>query len=356
LKTYDAAPVGGSIPGTAKQLSVSTVTQNITAFASNTITFLLSAIVTGTPGVTCTSGCSGNLTYFSLPSDGLTHNFGFAVSATDGDGNVITGSVPFSSPISVTLTETGGSGHSQLILNGTAVGTTASITKANDTLALRYDGAGSAGYTTTTNIGGHTTVISPMYLAPASSTITKLSDSRTIAITEASAPGSIAYSATAPSCTETTGLATAGSGASATFSFNANSAAGTVKSCTITITDVDGTSMSYPISLNVSGPINCSGSTCTPTFPSGGSGNCSSGINFTAAGQTATFTVTDPNYSGSYALGNTTPATATASNGGGATVTITAVASGTTTVTVSDTNGNSYPCAVGVTTTSGTVQ
>lgn len=362
LKTYDQAPSGGVIPGTAKQLSSSTISaQAISVNQANSITFMLSAIVTGAPGVTCSPTACGTLTYYSLPADGGAHTFAFAVSATDPDGNVITGSVPFTSPISVTLAETGGSGHSYLVFNGTNVGAAASIAKANDTLSLHYDGAGATGYTTTTNIGGSSVVLSPMYVggsgpAPALS-ITKLSQTVTSAITEQVAPAGIAYSsAISGSCTQITGDSATGSGASATLTVNTSTAAGTSKSCTVNVSDVDGTLVPVTVNFSVSGPISAG----APVFGGGGgSGTCAS-LAFTAGSQTATMTMSDPLYTGAALTAtstNTAVATVSESGSGASqTAVVTAVGAGSATINLSDTTGNTLACSVGVTTTSGSVQ
>lgn len=355
LKTYDEAPVSGSIPAGANQLAQASTTATIQLNTTNTINFALSGIVVGSPGVSCTSSC-GALSYMSLPANGTTQTFAFAVSATDADGNVITGSNPYSSPITVTLTETGGSGNSALIYNGTNVGATATLVKPTDTLALQYNGGGASGYSTTTNIGGTGVVISPMYVTPASVSEGKVTDSHTGSITEASAPNSIAYSASATSCSEITASSASGSGSSGAFSFSTSAAGGTNANCTVAVSDILGTTVSVPVAFAIPGPIGGGGGSGggTVTFPSGGSGSCSAGIAFTATGQTALFTITDPGYSGSFTQVNTTPATATASISG-ANVTITAVAAGTTSITFSDSAGNTIPCSIGVTTTSGTV-
>lgn len=349
LKTYDAAPVAGAIPGGAKQLAQSSLTQTIVALASNTINFSLSGIVVGPPGIACASVC-GSISYMSLPADGSTHNFGLAISATDADGNIIGGSVPYASPIAVSLAETGGSGHSQLVINGVASGSSGTLTKGSDTLAVRYDGGGSSGYTTVTTVGSSTLTISPMFVGPALASVNKLSDVRTANITEANAPGGIAYSSSAAGCAQVSSTNATGSGAAATLHVNTSASAGYVGSCNITVSDVLGSSLTIALPFSVAGPITIP----TPTLPTGVSGTCATQIAMTAAGQAFSITMSDPNYAGAFSLTNTTPATATASLSG-ATATITSVAAGTTTVTISDTAGNSFACNIGVTTSSGTV-
>lgn len=361
LALYDQAPSGGSIPGTAKALGISQITQAISANSSNTLNFSVSGYVTGAPGVTCSPTACGALSYYSLPADGSSHTFTFGLTWYDPDGNAMTGSVPFTSSQTATLTEIGGAGHSYLTLNGTNVGTSATITKATDTLALVYDGKGSSGYSTSTNIAGTSVTLSPLYLGasgPAPSlSITKLSQTVTDGITEKSAPAGIAYSsAISGACSEITADTASGSGASATESITTSTAPGTSTSCTVNVKDTDQTTTPVTINFSVSGPITAG----TPTFGGGGgSGTCSS-LAFTGASQTATMTMSDPLYTGgalTVSSSNTSVATVS-ETGSGATQssTITAVAAGTATISYSDTTGNTLSCSVGVTTSGGTVQ
>ncbi len=92
----------------------------------------------------------------------------------------------------------------------------------------------------------------------------------------------------------------------------------------------------------------------TPTFPIGGSGNCTSGIAFNGLGQTAVSNLTESGYSGTFAAASSDSSVATASITN-ATLTITAINSGAATITVSDSTNNESTCSVNVTVTGGTV-
>lgn len=92
-----------------------------------------------------------------------------------------------------------------------------------------------------------------------------------------------------------------------------------------------------------------------PTFINGGSGDCVSGLQFTATGQGATIPVVQPGYSGAYTIANSSLSTASATIASG-TVTILAQANGASYVTVKDSVGNIVACNVGVTLSSGTIQ
>jgi streptogramin lyase len=111
--------------------------------------------------------------FASLPADGASHTFTFPLRPQDfGDASAPPGSTQtYAHPITLTLAETGSSGHSTLLLNGVVAGTTATVTNSSQTVALRYDGRGSVSYTTlttTTSPGFPAYVfrVSPLYIAP----------------------------------------------------------------------------------------------------------------------------------------------------------------------------------------------
>lgn len=91
-----------------------------------------------------------------------------------------------------------------------------------------------------------------------------------------------------------------------------------------------------------------------PTFAGGGTGDCTLGITFTSANQTATIAVSEAGYSGAWAVSNATPTAASVSIAG-TTLTVTSLTAGQTYFTVSDSYSNSSGCNVGVTTTGGTI-
>lgn len=350
LSMYDAAPVSGVIPSTAKELSTEKLTTTINANGLNIINFKLQGIVVGAPTLTCSPTPCGTLSYWSLPADGAQHIFPIAVTATDADGNPITGSNPYTSPIAVSLTESGGAGLTVLTVNGVSEGTSATLNSPADTLALQYDGGGAPGYSTVTNVAGTSLTMSPMFVVPdAAISEGKLTDAHTAAVTEASAPVSEAYT-TATTCgLQVTANAT-GSGASATLSMNSSVPGGTHTSCAVTVKDsLASAAITIPFTFTVPGPITAG----TPTFASGGSGTCGTGLAFTGTGQTAVMALSDPGYSGTISSRSGATATATVSvTGTSATVTAGSTA-GNTTVTFSDTAGNTLTCNVGVTITSG---
>lgn len=261
LTEYDAVPVNGSIPNGAHALATSTLNQTIVANTANTLTFYADGIIAGV-------ATSGGTTFGSLPADGSAHSYGVVLVNTDADGNVIstTSNTPYNNPITVTLSETGGSGHAYLVLNGANVGSSATIAQASDTLSLHYDGGGSSGYTTSTSFAssgasGTTLRVSPLYVT-GSLAATDASQTNTASITEASAPSNVAYT-TSWACSGFSKSLT-GSGASGSFAVTSPAAtAGSTLmssySCSnATISDNYGSSVSVPVSASIPVVSTCS--------------------------------------------------------------------------------------------------
>lgn len=340
LKTYDTAPVDGSIPPGAKQLALSLVTQQVAAGQGTSIPFVLSGLV----GSVTPLGANGvPLAYTSLAADGTTHTLGIGVAAADASGSIITGSAPYASPIPVVLTETGGSGHAALIVNGVNRGSSASLSSPLDTLALQYDGGGTPGYGTAVALDGSMLAVSPLYLSPASASLTSLSGSASTTLSEADSAG-VAYSAAAStsSCAGVrfSNATIAGPASGATLSLSIAAPGGTNETCTVEVTDNYGTSQTFLLRLATAGPLSA--------------GSCASGVQFTGIAQSATFTLSDPGGSALAAVSSQPSIVSVALNGGA--VTMTAQSSGTATVTLTDAEGNGLVCPVSVTIANGTVQ
>jgi len=91
----------------------------------------------------------------------------------------------------------------------------------------------------------------------------------------------------------------------------------------------------------------------TPTFPSGGSGNCTTGLLFTGSGQTAVMSVSEAGYTGAFSVGKNEAPTVASVAVSGSTVTVTALANGTDFFTVVDSSGRAAGCNLGTTITTG---
>jgi hypothetical protein len=354
MTMYDQAPVSGVIPVGANALGIANTTITVFSNQANNFSFLVDGIWKTSNYVV--SGSS--VTYESMPSDNNPHTLNPTVQALDADGNIITGPNPYYSPLPVAIVETGGSGHATVSVNGGTGAASVNLTKPADTLTVNYDGKGAVGYTTVTTAGSSAALrVSPMYLTPtAAASLLVLSGAPTsTAIKEQSAPAGIAYNAVVGTCPNSTITPNVtGSGAAATAAFTATTNAGTAQTCNVTISDILGTSMTYPIPESVSGPI----SVTAQSFPTGGSGTCAASYAFTGAGQTASLTVTDPLYVGTITAQSSATGVMTAVRTGSntpETVTLTAVAAGTATLTLTDTSGNTKTCSIGVTTSGGGV-
>jgi streptogramin lyase len=208
LTTYDAPPSSGSFAG-AHELGVATVTQSIVSGSSNAVAAVISgsiATISATP------------TYMSFPADGNAHTLAVVVTPADFDDNPITAgaSNPYANPITATLTETGGSGHTTLIFDGKPSGTSATLAQSTDAVAIAYDGGGAAGYSSTltlsaTGAASEAVQLSPLYLSSASPyfasnavAFTASTQTAALALSEANFSG--AYTATPTGCS---GIATA---------------------------------------------------------------------------------------------------------------------------------------------------
>jgi len=253
ITTYDQAPVGGAIPGTAHVLGSGTVTVTIVNGTNPPVNLFVG-------GQIANIGSQPN--FASLAADGNPHTFGFVIDPVDFDNTPITAGAndPYANPIAVSVSETGGSGHSQLVYNGANSGSSATLLHSSDTIALSYDGGGAPGYSavvslSTNGAGTYNVQISPMFVALGSAVERQIDLSGTVSnpnffITEASAPANQAYTATLVTLTSCSGIATpssvTGSGASASFSVmggNTPSASG----CSIAVTDSGGTTVTLPV-------------------------------------------------------------------------------------------------------------
>jgi hypothetical protein len=131
--TYDGAPVSGSFVS-ANLLGTGTVNQTIVANQSNTISVTLGGVITALTVASTFVVAAGSTV--TIP-----------VSASDASGETIIGADPYASPITATLTETGGTGHASLHIGGiTTTGLSGTLTSPDDILAVAYDGLGGTGY------------------------------------------------------------------------------------------------------------------------------------------------------------------------------------------------------------------
>jgi hypothetical protein len=270
--TYDGAPVSGSF-ASSHALGTGFLNATINSGQTNNLTMYLSGIV-NTLGFLAPNA--------SLPADGATHMLGFVLNPSDFDNNPITAGAndPYANPISVVITEHGGSGHAFVVKNGTNTnGTSTTLTYSNDTVAVQYDGGGTAGayYISVTvsesngfnSVTPETLTISPMYVTSASpyrsgSTLTFTGSGETaqVNLSETGAAGTLQYHATpSASCA---GVATASNPAVGPNSSSTVTATG-AGTCTIAFGDgmstitwtvtVSTTNAVVTVPSNTTGPI-----------------------------------------------------------------------------------------------------
>jgi virginiamycin B lyase len=144
---YDAAPVSGAIPNTAHLLGTAGVTSTLTANTANTVNATIGGVITGLSGAT---------PFMSVAADGSTHNIGITITAKDFGNNTITGTGAvgtYANPVTVAVTEHGGTGHATVELNGGTPAASVQASKSSDTVQVVYDGKGSPGYYVTVALG-----------------------------------------------------------------------------------------------------------------------------------------------------------------------------------------------------------
>jgi len=227
---YNEAPSNGAIPSGAQELGVAGVTQTIAAGQTNTVDAPISAIIAGL-GLTPQS--------VDEPADGRQHTISFVVAPTDfGDNPITAGSsnAPYANPITVSVSESGGSGYTLLSLDGGTPSASVTLTKATDTVEAIYDGGGTTGYSATVTLdapayngqGGasESATIAPLFVA--NNTVfyssspagldTYPEGQHVLLISEPGAAGSTTYTATPSGCSNILSVGTVvGRGTSATL-------------------------------------------------------------------------------------------------------------------------------------------
>lgn len=217
-------------------------------------------------------GSQGNTAaYTSLPADGAAHTYVITIVPTDASGNPVSGSSgALANPVSVALTESGGTGYASLVYNGLAAGTSATLKSSNDTLAVAYTGGGSAGYAIAVafSAGGiptSTLVIAPLFvtsshLSGGTVTLASTPQSVTLQATEQGAPAGVSYAGSGASCPAlpsgsnpqlppVLGGSVSGGGAAATVTITGNVAPQSTSGCAVTVADNLGTTLTFPVLL-----------------------------------------------------------------------------------------------------------
>lgn len=247
ITIYNESPVNGAIPSGAQILGVGSSTVPVVAGTTSSVSVYIGGEIASF-GSTLPSG--------SLPANGQAQTAVLVIAPTDfGDNPIAAGkNDPYANPITVSIAETGGSGHASLSLNGGANASSVIVTQSSDSVALHYDGGGSPGYSFTISLSAsgvstQTSKIAPLIASLAGSGVTSLSLNGTVTnetLTVGIAGASATYTATPAACTNiATFGAVSGSGASATLSVAGGSAA-SGSGCTLTVA-ANGTSLVLPV-------------------------------------------------------------------------------------------------------------
>lgn len=245
---YDAAPVNGAIPSSAHLLG--TASQDGVSVAGSGTPTAISLVVAAQVG-----SLGVGIATITLPANGTTQTANAVIVPNDFNNQPITsgGVVTYANPITATLVETGGSGHSVLTVNGTASGSSATISQSSQQLGVQFDGKGASGYyaTITLSASGATSAsfaVVPMYVtstAPyyANGALAFTAAGQTASFSVNEAQGNAAYTAAASSASCAGTVTASGSGTSGTASITSGAAAGS--GCSLLIADASGTV--YPI-------------------------------------------------------------------------------------------------------------
>jgi virginiamycin B lyase len=137
---YDRAPNGASIPPSAHLLEFGTLLgQSIGIGRANSLEVFLGGIV---------ASLGGNPPFASLPADASRHALAIAIDPEDFGNDPITAGTkdPLANPVAVSITESGGSGHMLLSVNGGTPSAHVIAKHTTDDVEVQYDGGGSPGY------------------------------------------------------------------------------------------------------------------------------------------------------------------------------------------------------------------
>ncbi|MGC2243281.1 MAG: hypothetical protein WBA06_06605 [Candidatus Aquilonibacter sp.] len=260
---YNQAPANNAIPAGAAILGIGTSTVDVIAGSTTSVSVYIGGEIAHF-GATVPSG--------SLPANGQAQSAVVVIAPTDFGDNPITAGTndPYANPVTVAVTESGGSGYASLSLNGGAPSSSVQVTKSTDSVTLNYTGGGTPGYAFTitlsaSGVASQASTIAPLIASIGGSTVTSVGLNGTISnlsLTMGEAGSSRTYTPTLSTCT---GIATigalAGSGASATLPVSGGSTA-SASGCTLTITDSGNVALVLPVTNTpVSSGVSVNGTT-----------------------------------------------------------------------------------------------
>jgi virginiamycin B lyase len=236
---YNQAPVSNTIPAGAAILGVGSSTVDVVAGSTASVQVFVGGQIAHF-GATIPSG--------SLPANGQPQSAVIVIAPTDFGDNPITAgtSDPYANPITVAVTESGGSGYASLSLNGGAASSSVQVTKSTDSVSLNYTGGGVPGYSFTITLSAsgvvsQSSTIAPLIASVNGNDVTSISLNGSavgaLQLGLGEAGSSRTYTAMLTNCSNIATVgAVSGSGASATLPVTGGSAP-SASGCTLTITD-----------------------------------------------------------------------------------------------------------------------
>ena len=245
---YNAAPVDNAIPVGAAILGVGTSTVDVVAGSTTSVPVYVGGEIAHF-GAALPSG--------SLPANGHAQDAVLVIAPTDFGDNPITAGTndPYANPITVAVSESGGSGYSGLSLNGGAASSSVQVTKSTDSVTLEYTGGGPPGYSFTitlsaSGVTSQSATIAPLIASIGGSAVTNVGLNGTISnvtLTVGEAGSARTYTATLSTCSNIATIgALSGSGPSATLPVDGGASA-SASGCTLTITDSGSVALVLPI-------------------------------------------------------------------------------------------------------------
>ncbi len=246
---YNQAPVNNTIPAGAAILGVGSSTVDVVAGSTTSVPVFVGGEIAHL-GATIPSG--------SLPANGQPQSAVLVIAPTDFGDNPITAGAndPYANPITVAVTESGGSGYASLSLNGGAASSSVLVTKSTDSVTLNYTGGGVPGYSFTitlsaSGVASQSSTIAPLIASVNGTTVASVSLNGSavgaVQLGLGEAGSSRTYTASLTSCTNIATIgALSGSGGSATLPVTGGSAP-SASGCTLTITDSGSVALVLPV-------------------------------------------------------------------------------------------------------------
>ncbi len=272
VTVYNQAPSGNAIPSGAHILGIGTTSVNVVAGVTTGVPIFIGGEVAGY-GATLPSG--------SVAANGQPQSIGIVIAPTDfGDNAIVAGqNDPYANPITVAITQTGGSGHATLSLNGGTATSSVVLTKSNDAVTVTYDGLGTPGYTFTialsaNGVSTQSSTVTPLIAALGGSMVTSVGLNGTASsptLTYGEAGTTRTYTPALSNCTNIATLGSqSGSGASASLPLHGGTAP-SATGCTLSLTDSLGTVLTLAVTNTpVTGNVAVGGTSFTEY---GGFGN-----------------------------------------------------------------------------------